>query len=206
MKNVLYIIDDHNMVRNGLKSYLESHTEWKVIKDFDNSRDCLSFLEKLPAEDEFFPEILIVDVQLMGENGFQLVREISKNFPQIKCVMYSMYDTAGFILQAKDSGAKAYISKIAQEEELVHCLELVQRGQTYLEDHMIQTQNKISSIVTMLSKQEKNIFEAILQGKSNQQICDELFLSNRTVENYTSRLYSKISVKDREELIKKYSK
>ena len=82
----------------------------------------------------------------------------------------------------------------------------VQRGQTYLEDHMIQTQNKISSIVTMLSKQEKNIFEAILQGKSNQQICDELFLSNRTVENYTSRLYSKISVKDREELIKKYSK
>lgn len=142
----------------------------------------------------------------MGENGFQLVREISKNFPQIKCVMYSMYDTAGFILQAKDSGAKAYISKIAKEEELVHCLELVQRGQTYLEDHMIQTQNKISSIVTMLSKQEKNIFEAILQGKSNQQICDELFLSNRTVENYTSRLYSKISVKDREELIKKYSK
>lgn len=206
MKNVLYIIDDHNMVRNGLKSYLESHMEWKVIKDFDNSRDCLSFLEKLPAEDEIFPEILIVDVQLMGENGFQLVREISKNFPQIKCVMYSMYDTAGFILQAKDSGAKAYISKIAKEEELVHCLELVQRGQTYLEDHMIQTQNKISSIVTMLSKQEKNIFEAILQGKSNQQICDELFLSNRTVENYTSRLYSKISVKDREELIKKYSK
>ena len=115
MKNVLYIIDDHNMVRNGLKSYLESHTEWKVIKDFDNSRDCLSFLEKLPAEDEIFPEILIVDVQLMGENGFQLVREISKNFPQIKCVMYSMYDTAGFILQAKDSGAKAYISKIAKE-------------------------------------------------------------------------------------------
>ena len=54
--------------------------------------------------------------------------------------------------------------------------------------------------------EEKNIFEAILQGKSNQQICDELFLSNRTVENYTSRLYSNISVKDREELIKKYSK
>lgn len=194
------------MVRNGLKSWLESHTEWKVLKHFESGTDCFAFLKELPVENEIFPEILIIDVQLAGETGFQLVKNISKYLPQIKCVMYSMYDTAGFILQAKDSGAKAYISKVAKEEELAHCLELVQNGQTYLEDHMIQTQNKISSIVTMLSKQEKNIFEAILQGKTNQQICDELFLSNRTVENYTSRLYAKISVKDRDELIKKYSK
>lgn len=206
MKNVLYIIDDHNMVRNGLKSWLEFHTEWKVLKDFDNGKDCLSFLSALNSENELFPEILIVDVQLADENGFKIVREVNEKFPQIKCVMYSMFDTAGFVLQAKDSGAKAYISKIAKEEELADCLDLVQKGDTYLEERMIQTQNKIESIVTMLSKQEKNIFEAILQGKSNQQICDELFISSRTVENYTSRLYSKISVKNREELIKKYSK
>lgn len=206
MKNVLYIIDDHNMVRNGLKSYLESHTDWKVIRDFEKSEECLSFLSNLNAENEFFPEILIVDVQLVEETGFKLVREVSQKYPQIKCVMYSMFDTAGFILQAKDSGAKGYISKIAKEEELVHCLKLVQNGETYLEERMIQTQNKINSIVTMLSKQEKNIFEAILQGKTNQQICDELFISSRTVENYTSRLYAKISVKNRDELIEKYSK
>jgi len=205
MKNILYIIDDHNMVRNGLKSWLEGHTDWKVAKDFENSASCLDFISQLTSDDPIFPEILIVDVQLVGESGFKLVKEINNKFPEIKTVMYSMFDTAGFVLQAKDSDAKAYISKIAKEEELAKCLEIVQNGGTYLEAHMINTQNKIESIVTMLSKQERNIFEAILQGKSNQEICDELFISLRTVENYTSRLYSKIGVKDREELIKKYN-
>lgn len=206
MKDILYIIDDHNMVRNGLKSWLESHTEWKVLKDFSGSKECLEYLKKLSPSAIEYPEIIIIDVQLSGENGFTLVKEISENFPDIKTVMYSMYDTAGFVLQAKDSGAKGYISKVAKEEELASCLEIVQNGGMYLEEHMLQTQNKISSIVTMLSKQEKNIFEAILQGKSNQDICDEFFLSTRTVENYTSRLYSKINVKNREELIEKFSK
>lgn len=205
MKNVLYIIDDHNMVRNGLKMWLEKYTDWKAPYDFSNGSDCMAFLDQLNPENEEFPEILIIDVQLIGETGFKLAKDVSQKFPQIKTVMYSMYDTAGFVLQAKDSGAKAYISKIANEEELAKCLDIVQKGGTYLEEHMIQTQNKISSVVNILSKQEKNIFEAILQGKTNPQICEEFFLSERTVANYTSRLYSKINVKDREELIAKYS-
>ena len=69
---------------------------------------------------------------------------------------------------------------------------------------MLDAQNKIDSIVSILSKQERNIFEALLQEKSNKQICDELFISARNVENYTSRLYAKIGVKNREELIAKY--
>lgn len=205
MKNILYIIDDHNMVRNGLKMWLEKYTEWKAPHDFSNGEDCMAFLDQVTSAYSYFPEILIIDVQLTGTTGFKLAKDISQKYPQIKTVMYSMYDTAGFVLQAKDSGAKAYISKIANEEELAKCLEIVQNGGTYLEEHMIQTQNKISSIVNILSKQEKNIFEAILQGKTNPQICEEFFLSERTVANYTSRLYAKINVKDREELISKYS-
>ena len=116
-----------------------------------------------------------------------------------------MYDTAGFILQAKDSGAKAYISKIAKEDELALCLETVRQGGTYLEERMVKAQNKIESIVTMLSKQERKVFEFILQRKTNREICNELFISPHTVENYISLLYDKLSVNDREELIQKYS-
>ena len=108
------------------------------------------------------------------------------------------------ILQAKDSGAKGYIFKVAKEEELAHCLDVVQKGGTYLEQYMTEAQNKVDSIVAVLSKQERNIFEAILQEKSNKEICDELFISPRTVENYTSRLYAKIGVKSREELIERF--
>ena len=209
MKNILYIVDDHNMVRNGLKAWLEQHTDWRVPKDFADSKECLECLECLSRMDaklceEVFPEIIIVDVQLIDETGFALVKQITEKYPQIKCVMYSMFDTTGFVLQAKDSGAKGYISKVAKEEELAHCLEVVQKGGTYLEQYMTEAQNKVDSIVSVLSKQERNIFEAILQEKSNKEICDELFISPRTVENYTSRLYSKIGVKSREELIQKF--
>ena len=201
MKNTLYIVDDHNMVRNGLKAWLENHSEWRVEKDFATSGECLKCLEDLG---DHLPEIIIVDVQLINETGFDLVKKISAKWPDIKCVMYSMYDTTGFVLQARDSGAKGYISKVAKEEELVHCLEVVQNGGTYIEQYMAEAQNKIDSIVSILSKQERNIFEALLQEKSNKQICDELFISSRTVENYTSRLYAKIGVKNREELITKF--
>lgn len=210
MKNTLYIIDDHNMVRIGLKTWLENHTQWRVAKDFASSNECLDFLDDLKSPNKadsgenIFPEIIIVDVQLINETGFSFVKKLSEKWSEIKCVMYSMYDTTGFVLQAKDSGAKGYISKVAKEEELVHCLEVVQSGGTYLEQYMLDAQNKIDSIVSILSKQERNIFEALLQEKSNKQICDELFISARTVENYTSRLYAKIGVKNREELIAKY--
>ena len=209
MKNILYIVDDHNMVRNGLKAWLEQHTDWRVPKDFASSKECLECLDclsKMDAKlrDIAFPEIIIVDVQLIDETGFALVKKISEKYPQIKCVMYSMFDTTGFVLQAKDSGAKGYISKVAKEEELAHCLEVVQNGGTYIEQYMAEAQNKIDSIVSVLSKQERNIFEAILQEKTNKEICDELFISPRTVENYTSRLYAKIGVKNREELIERF--
>ena len=202
MKNTLYIVDDHNMVRNGLKAWLENHTQWRVEKDFASSSECLECLEEL--SETALPEIIIVDVQLVNETGFSLVKQITQKWPQIKCVMYSMYDTTGFVLQAKDSDAKGYISKAAKEEELAHCLEVVQNGGTYMEQYMNEAQNKIDSIVSVLSKQERVIFEALLQEKSNKQICDELFISPRTVENYTSRLYAKIGVKNRDELIEKF--
>ncbi len=236
MKNVVFIVDDHNMVRNGLKAWLENHTQWRVPKDFASSAECLECLECISSHGAsslggadatnsasssgaeagngagageisgglVLPEIIIVDVQLIDESGFSLVQKITKRWPEIKCVMYSMYDTTGFVLQARDSGAKGYISKVAKEEELAHCLDVVQGGRTYLEVSLIEAQNKIDSIVEILSKQERNIFEALLQDKPNKQICDELFISPRTVENYTSRLYSKIGVKNREELIARY--
>lgn len=206
MKNVLYIVDDHNMVRIGLKTWLESHTSWNIKNDFASGKECFDFLRTLPSDSENFPELLIVDVQLENETGFGLVEDVTKNFPQIKVVMYSMYDTPGFVLQAKSCGAKGYISKVAKEEELANCLSIVQNGGFYMEDYMEQAQLKLDSVVKMLSKQEKNIFEAILQGKNNQQICDEFFISAHTVENYTSRIYDKINVKSREDLIKKYGK
>lgn len=204
MENTLYIIDDHGIVRYGLKDWLESNSNWKVTNSFANSADCLKQLKTLGKKSPLLPEIVIIDVQLYEENGFALCKEITKTYKNIKCVMYSMYYTSGYVLQATESGAMGYISKIASEDELLHCLDVVKRGRKYLEDSMKEVQVKLVDLIEGFTNQEKTIFEALLQGKTNEQIGEELFISTKTVNNYVCRIYKKVDVKDREELLKKY--
>ena len=185
MENTLYIVDDHEMLREGVKHWLESHTCWKVSKSFGPGEECIKELELLPQASPDFPEIM-------------------KKWPEQKCIIYSMFDTTGFVLEAKDCGARAYVSKVAQSDEILKCLDIVKNGGTYLEERLVEGQNKIENIISILTKQERRLFEAILQGKSNEQIQNEFFLSKTTVETYTSRLYNKIDVVDRADLIARY--
>ena len=211
MKNELYIIDDHTMVRSGLKNWLEQNTDWKVPFVFSSSEECLEHLASIKAlskqkseAENLYPEIIIIDIQLVQETGFVLLKKITSEYKSIKCVMYSMYDTSGYILQARDYGAKGYISKVASEQEMAECLEVVKNGGSYLEDKMKASLIKVDNIVSMLTKSEKAILEYLLQEKTNEQISEIMFISVRTVENYVSRLYDKLDVKNRAQLMERY--
>ncbi len=204
MENTLYIVDDHSIVRFGLKEWLETNSTWKVTDSFSNSADCLNHLKSLGKKSPLLPEIIIIDIQLAGETGFALCREITKTYRNIKCVIYSMYNTSGYVLQAIESGAMGYISKISSEKNLLRCLETVKRGQNYLEDEMKSVQVQLVNLIDGFTNQEKTIFEAVLQGKTNEQIGEELFISTKTVNNYVCRIYRKADVQNREELLKKY--
>ena len=192
------------MLLRGLKDYLEEHTNWKCPYIFTNKTECLEKLKEIGPKSLELPEIIIVDIQLADETGYSLVQEITKHYKTIKCVMYSMYDSAGYILQAKNSGAKGYVSKVASEEELVHCLEVVQSGGIYLEKEKIEAQQKLEDLTLLFTKQETCILEKLLQGKSNEDISNELFISMHTVENYVSFIYDKTNVKNRAELLEKF--
>ena len=196
MKNSLFIVDDHSMLKNGLKNYLETNTAWFVTGTLTTGTECLAELQKrmlkkaagLAPEDEL-PDLIIVDIQLINdESGFTLVQQLRNKYPQIKIVMYSMYDTWGFVLQAKDLGVEGYISKVASDEKLVRCLNIVRDGGTYYEKKSESIQQELESILPVLKKKEKTVFEMALQGKTNKQISDELFISLHTVENYISYL------------------
>lgn len=206
MENTLFIVDDHSIVRYGLKDWLERNSPWKVVNSFSGSAECLEELKKLGKKSPLLPEIIIIDVQLLNETGFTLCKEITKTYKNIKCVMYSMYNTSGYVLQAIESGALGYISKIASETEMLRCLEAVKSGKKFLEDGMKDAQIKLVDVVQGFTNQEKTIFEALLQGKSNEQISDELFISIRTVNNYISRIYDKVDVENRSQLLEKYGK
>jgi len=210
MKNTLYIVDDHSMLKNGLKNYLETNTDWIVTGTFTSGSECLAELQKCMLKKaagltEELPNLIIVDIQLINEeSGFTLVQQLRKKYPQIKIVMYSMYDTWGFVLQAKDLGVQGYISKVASDEELVRCLNIVRDGGTYYKKKSESIQKELESILPVLKKQEKIVFELALQGKNNREISDELFISLHTVENYMSYLIKLNGCKTRDELIKKY--
>ena len=201
-QNTLYIVDDHSMLKNGLKNYLESNTKFTVTGAFAGGAECLDALKNEKSE---LPGIIIIDIQLAeNESGFTLVKGLKKLYPSIKIIMYSMYDTWGFILQAKDLGVQGYISKVASDEELVRCLSVVQAGGTYYEKKSESIQSELESITSVLKKQEKVVFEMALQGKTNKQIADELFISLHTVENYISYLIKLAGCKKREDLLEKY--
>ena len=213
MKNTLFIVDDHSMLKNGLKNYLETNTDYVVTGTFADGTECLAELQKrllkkaagIENPANIMPDMIIVDIQLANEeSGFVLVQELKSKYPQIKVVMYSMFDTWGFVLQAKDLGVQGYISKVASDEELVRCLNIVRDGGTYYEKKSESIQKELESILPVLKKQEKIVFELVLQGKSNKQICDQLFISLHTVENYISYLIKLAGCKNREQLIEKY--
>jgi len=199
----LFIVDDHKMLLNGLKNYLEENSHWKVTGIFTSSGECLNHLAAI-TDAEKFPQVIIVDVQLGKESGFELVEKIRALWPNLKCIIYSMYDTPGYVLQAKECGALGYISKVASEDELLLALQTVSDGGEYIEKRMAVAQKKLDSVLSLFSRQEKNIFEKILLGKSNRQIADELFISLHAVENYVSFIYDKINVKNRTELLLKF--
>ena len=203
MEKGLFIVDDHKMLLKGLKNYLEENSEWKVVQTFSTAKDCISCLSQI-TEKEDFPQIIIIDVQLGKESGFELVEKITKSWPEIKCLIYSMYDTPGYIFQAQESGAKGYISKIASEDELLLALKTVYQGGEYIEKRMENVQKKLCEVDSLFSRQEKIIFEKILQGMSNKQIAEALFISPHSVENYVSFIYDKTNVKNRRELIEKF--
>ena len=199
MTHSLFIVDDHFMLRKGIAAYLEEKTFWRITGTFADSKSCL---EKL--ESSALPEIIMIDIQLGKESGFDLVSCLKSKFPPVKVVIYSMFDTLGFKLQAKDLGAQGFISKASSDEKLVTCLNTVKNGGTYYEENDLSIQKELDSIVPFLKENERRVFELVLQGKSNDQIKDDLFLGLHTVENYVSYILNISNCKNRKQLIEKF--
>lgn len=209
----LFLIDDHSMLRKGIAAFLEEKTDWRITGSFTDSKSCLEKLKQLSEElnqteqarvDTKLPELIIIDIQLGKESGFDLLSKIKSDFPQIKVVIYSMFDTLGFKLQAKDLGAQGFISKASSDEKLVACLNTVKNGGSYYEENDLSIQKELDSIVPFLKENERRVFELVLQGKSNEQIKDELFLGLHTVENYVSYILNISNCKNRKQLIEKF--
>jgi DNA-binding NarL/FixJ family response regulator len=195
------IIDDHEVVRNGLKSMLAPYPQIMIVY---TTGSAAALLEQLHTFD-----VLLMDIQMPEMNGIDLCKLALRQHGHLKIIAFSSFDDTRYVKQVLRSGAKGYLLKNADKETIVQAVEKVAYGEEYI-DAAIQkillqeslTGQRRSIFEIPLTKREKEIVELIAAGKSNQEIADALFISLRTVETHRLNVYQKLDVKNTAGLIK----
>jgi DNA-binding NarL/FixJ family response regulator len=193
----LAIIDDHEVVINGLKAMFVSEKEISILFTATNGEDLLSELKNTQ------PNVILMDIQMQGMDGVELTRLVHKQYPGIRIIAFSSFDDSHYIKQIIRNGASGYVLKNAAQKTLVQAIKTVMQGEEYLDDSIkkILIQESISgqrrSIYEIpLTKREREILKLIAEEYSNQQIADKLFVSLRTVEAHRFNLTEKLGIKN----------
>ena len=192
------IVDDHELVRRGLKDLIDSDPELEVIAQAGNVYDGFNTISN------HNPDVAILDVRLPDGNGVELCREIKSHNPQIKVIMLTSYADDEALLGAILAGACGYVLKDINGDLLLNSIRQVAAGQSILDEHAAdrvrERLRKVGSPaaeISILSEQERKIITYIGDGLTNKQISEQMFIAEKTVKNYVSSLLSKLSLDNR---------
>lgn len=192
------LVDDHKMLREGIKQLLEFDSEIKVISSAQTGKECLSLLE------ENKPDIVLLDINLPDTSGIKLIKDIKKRSKTIKVMMLTVHNEVEYLVDSMDGGADGYILKDSGAEELIKAIKFIYNGERYIEPSLIPSLNARlvqleteTDMVKSLTKREIQILSLLVSGKSNLDISETLKLSEQTIKNHVTALYKKIGVKDR---------
>jgi len=201
-KQRIVLVDDHEVVRLGLKSLLERHPQFEVIGEAGSAREAIEQVATLK------PEIVLMDIRLPGTSGIEACEEIINRFPGTKVVMLTSYAEDEMLFSAIRAGASGYILKQIESDALIKALESVSRGEALLDPAVTQrvfqevrraVKEEEASAFAHLSQQEKHVLLLVSEGKTNREIAKSLFLGEGTVRNYVSSILSKLGVNNRAE-------
>jgi DNA-binding NarL/FixJ family response regulator len=204
MEITVMIVDDHPMIIDGLKNMLQGYGQIKLIAAFNDGE---SLMEALPAQQ---PDVLLLDIQLPGKSGDELVPAILKRYPEISILALTNFNSALYVTTMFRQGALGYLLKTTQQHTLIEAIETVYRKETYIEPSLKdklrkETPQQQRSIYTRLSLtiREKEILHLLAAGKSNPEIAEKLFIGYNTVRNYRARIFAKLDVNTISELVNK---
>ena len=201
----IILIDDHKIVRDGIRMLLESSDKNKIIGEYD------SFTQFTDSQSKKIPDVYILDISMPDINGIEACKKIKTENPNAKIIILSMYNNEEFVLKAISAGANAYLPKNISKRELLNAVEKVANGEEYFAEEiqkiiirsMMQKSNSIDvPKLNILSKREVQLLKLIVEGRTNKEIADELFISVRTVESHKNHIMVKLELKNQVELIK----
>jgi len=196
----LLVVDDHEVVRQGLVSLLDRRDGFEVVAQAG------TVAESIATAARFEPDVVIMDVRLPDGSGIEACREIRAARPETRVVMLTSYPDEEAVLSAIIAGASGYLLKQIRGRELVSALEAVGRGESLLDsavtEKVLERVRRVASgsatdELADLTSQERKILLLVADGKTNKEIAAEVFLSDKTVKNYVSSILSKLNLQRR---------
>lgn len=196
----VFLLDDHELVRLGLRTLIEAESDLAVVGEAATADDALA---RIPAAR---PDVAIVDLHLDQGDGIEVCRELRSRHPEVKCLVLTAFSDEREVSGAVMAGAAGYVLKQRASRDLVEAIREVGRGGTVLDPAVtegvlarMRSGGEPDSLLRRLSPQERRILELIAEGRTNRQIAEELFLAEKTVRNYVSNLLAKLGMQRRSE-------
>ncbi|MFQ5814074.1 MAG: response regulator, partial [Anaerolineae bacterium] len=191
----ILLVDDHEVVRLGLRSLLERHPDLVVVGEAETANDAIRAVESLA------PDVVVLDIRLPGRSGVEACAEIKRRRPETKIVILTSYAEDEVLLDAIVAGAEGYVLKQVGSDDLVQALRRVGRGEQLLDPRLTSQvfarlrkmrERERAEAFADLSEQELRVLALVTEGKTNRQIGEALYLSERTVRNYVSDILAKL--------------
>jgi len=198
------IVDDHDMVRIGLRTYLMLDPKLEVITEADNGLNALNWLKQAPQEEH--PDIILMDLMMPQMDGIEATKQITSLYSNIKIVMLTSFLEDDKVYAAIEAGAVSYVLKTVSAEELVWAIEGAVKGMPVMTSDVSQAltrglrQQAAQSGDEDLTEREKEVLLLIADGQSNKEIAEELHISIKTVKTHVSNLLMKCELEDRTQL------
>jgi two-component system, NarL family, response regulator NreC len=202
----IVLVDDHQVVRQGLRALLDAEADFRVIGEAGEGLEAIQLVERL------HPDVLIVDLMIPNLNGLEVTRQVAQSTPRTKVILLSMHSNEAYVVESLQNGAMGFVLKDSNAHELLQAVREVVAGRRYLSPPLTEEavedyqQEKARSgnldPLEMLTGREREIFQLAAEGNSSSQIAGMLFISPRTVETHRANLMRKLSLRSQADLIR----
>lgn len=188
------LADDHALVRAGIRALIETTDDIEVIAEAGDGSEALRLIEKLS------PEVVLLDITMPGMSGFEVLKQITARFPQVRVIVLTMHEAREYAIQALHAGAAGFIPKSAAAAELRQAIETVVAGKTYVSketaQHPLTHGDQPEAVLQKLTARQKQILVRIAEGQSTKQIASDLNISVKTVETHRAQLTERLNIHD----------
>ena len=205
MRIKVLLVDDHAMIREGLRSLLDKQPGMEVIADADDGRKAIELVR------EHLPDIIVMDITMRGLNGIEATRQITQEFPSVKVIALSIHSKRRYVTDMLSAGASGYVLKECLFDELVQAIQAVVTGDRYLspritdvvvDDYVRRLSTIDNSPLETLTSRQREVLQLVAEGKSTKQIALELHVSTKTIEANRRQIMDKLDIHSIAELTK----